>query len=94
MPTLFWKSHPGQGDYEAIRLTIPTARLIVDGIDRVPSWERIVRGLGSLASASAILGGNVESMRLLDTPSLEPAMLRHPKSIKELCEASDMPIAV
>ena len=79
---------------EAIRLTIPTARLIVDGIDRVPSWERIVRGLGSLDERFSILGGNVESMRLadLDTPSLELlAMLRHPKSIKELCEVSDMP---
>ena len=37
---------------EAIRLTIPTARLIVDGIDRVPSWERIVRGSARSTSAS------------------------------------------
>lgn len=79
---------------EAIRLTIPTPRLIVDGIDTVPSWERIARGLGSLDERFSIMGGNVESMRSadLDTPSLELlAMLRHPKSVKELCEASDMP---
>ncbi len=79
---------------EAIRLTIPTPRLIVDGIDSVPSWERIARGLGSLEERFSIMGGNVESMRSadLDTPSLELlAMLRHPKSVKELCEASDMP---
>lgn len=79
---------------ETIRLTIPTERLIVDGIDSVPSWERIARGLGSLDERFRLVGGNVESMRLadLDTPSLELlAMLRHPKSIKELCEASDMP---
>ena len=81
------------GREETIRLTIPTARLIVDGIDSVPSWERIARGLGSLDERFRLVGGNVESMRLadLDTPSLELlAMLRHPKSIKELCEASDM----
>ena len=79
---------------ETIRLAIPTARLIVDGIDRVPSWERIARGLGSLDERFSIVGGNVESMRSadLDTPSLELlAMLRHPNNIKELCEASDMP---
>ncbi|GMR23852.1 MAG: hypothetical protein BMS9Abin37_2326 [Acidobacteriota bacterium] len=79
---------------ETIRLAIPTARLIVDGIDSVPSWERIARGLGSLDERFSIVGGNVESMRSadLDTPSLELlAMLRHPKSIKELCEDGDMP---
>ena len=79
---------------EPIRLEIPTPRLIVDGIDSVPSWERITRGLGSLDERFSIVGGHVESMRLadLDTSSLELlAMLRHPKSIKELCEASDMP---
>jgi hypothetical protein len=79
---------------EAIRLTIPTPRLIVDGIDTVASWERIARGLGSLDERFHIMGGNVESMRSadLDTASLELlARLRHPRSVKELCEASDMP---
>jgi hypothetical protein len=79
---------------ESIRLAIPTARLIVEGIDRVPSWERIERGLGSLDERFSITAGNVESMRSadLDTRSLELlAMLRHPKNIKELCESSDLP---
>ena len=88
----FLEEPPGR--QETIRLEIPTARLIVDGIDSVPSWERITRGLGSLDERFSIVGGHVESMRSadLDTSSLELlAMLRHPKSIKELCEASDMP---
>ena len=107
---------------EAIRLTIPTPRLIVDGIDSVPSWERIARGQGddrvSARSRSASVSWEGTSVRFqidrrarparrvvearrvassmrsadLDTPSLELlAMLRHPKSVKELCEASDMP---
>jgi hypothetical protein len=79
---------------EAIRLSVPTARIIVDGIDQVPSWERIAKGLGSLDERFTIVGGNVESMRSadLDTQSLELlAMLRHPKDVKELCEATDMP---
>ena len=79
---------------ESIQLTTPTARLIVDGIDTVPSWPRIAKGLGSLEERFVIGGGNLESMRSadLDTSSLELlAMLRHPKTVRELCEQSDMP---
>lgn len=81
-------------EQEAIRLSVPTARLIVDGIDQVPSWERIAKGLGSLDEQLIIVGGHVESMRAadLDTQSLELlATLRHPKNVKELCETTDMP---
>lgn len=79
---------------ESVHLTTPTERLIVDGIDTVPSWPRIAKGVGPLDERFVIAGGSVESMRSadLDTRSLELlATLRHPKTIKELCEVSDMP---
>lgn len=78
---------------EAIQLTTPLPRLIVDGIDRVSSWQRIAKGLGSLDERFRIVSGNEASLRSadLDRASLELlAMLRHPKSVTEVCEASDM----
>lgn len=79
---------------EAIQLTTPTARLIVDGVDRVVSWQRIAKGLGSLDERFRTVSGNEASLRSadLDRASLELlAVLRHPKSLKEVCDVSDLP---
>lgn len=79
---------------EAILLTTPVPRLVVDGVERVGSWQRVTKALGSMDEPLRIVAGNEASLRAadLDTASLELlAMMRHPKSIREVCEASDMP---
>jgi hypothetical protein len=79
---------------EAILLTTPIPRLIVDGVERVASWQRVTKALGSMDELLRIVAGNEASLRAadLDTASLELlAMMRHPKSIREVCEASDIP---
>ncbi len=79
---------------EAILLTTPLPRLIVDGVERVASWQRVTKGLGSMDEPLRIVSGNESALRSadLDTASLELlAMMRHPKSIGEICEATDMP---
>jgi hypothetical protein len=75
-------------------LTTPIPRLIVDGVERVASWQRVTKALGSMDELLRIVAGNEASLRAadLDTASLELlAMMRHPKSIREVCEASDIP---
>jgi len=78
---------------EAITLAEPTPRIVVEGIGRVPSWRRILRGLGSLEARFVAVAGNEDGLRSadLDRSSLELlAMLRHPKSVEELCRSSDL----
>ncbi len=79
---------------EAIMLRIPTARLVVDGVDLVESWYRISRGMGAIDRAFERIAGKEDDFRTvdLDTNSLEIlAMLNHPKRIDEICAATDMP---
>lgn len=79
---------------EAITLKIPTARLIVDGVDLVESWYRISRGIAALDGAFETVAGHEDEFRKvdLDTDSLEIlAMLNHPKGIEEICASTDMP---
>jgi hypothetical protein len=79
---------------EAILLTTPIPRLIVDGVERVASWARVTRALGSMDEPFRIVDGNEGALRSadLDTATLELlAMMRHPKSVREVCEGSEMP---
>jgi hypothetical protein len=79
---------------EPIQLEVPPARWILDGIDGVRSWLRVARGLGPLDVLFESLDGHEESLRTLDLDmgSLELlAMLRHPKSLEEICAGSELP---
>ncbi|MGH9322661.1 MAG: DUF4388 domain-containing protein [Vicinamibacteria bacterium] len=79
---------------EAVLLSIPSARWILDGIETIGSWRRVSRGVGSLDVRFASVDGNEESLRSidLDTGSLELlALLRHPKSVEEICASSELP---
>lgn len=79
---------------EAITLEIPPARWILDGIEGVKSWLRVARGVGPLDVLFESVDGHEESLRTidLDTGSLELlAMLRHPRSLEEICASSELP---
>lgn len=78
---------------EPITLPDPTPSLVFRGIERVPSWRRIVRGLGSLETPLVTVAGNEEGLRSadLDRSSLELlAKMSRPKRVEELCESSDL----
>ena len=73
-------------------LRIPTARLVVDGVDLVESWYRISQGMGAIDRAFERIAGKEDDFRTvdLDTNSLEIlAMLNHPKRIDALVHNSD-----
>jgi hypothetical protein len=79
---------------EAITLNIPTARIIVDGVELIDSWYRISRGIGALDGAFEMVAGHEDDFRKVDlgTESLEIlAMLQHPKGIEEICASTDLP---
>lgn len=79
---------------EPIVLETPPAQWILDGIEGVASWLRVARGVGSLDVRFESVDGHEESLRSLelDTGSLELlAMLRHPRSLEEICAASELP---
>lgn len=79
---------------ETITLEIPPARWILDGIEGVRSWLRVARGVGPLEVLFENVDGHEESLRTidLDTGSLELlAMLRHPRSLEEICASSELP---
>ena len=79
---------------EAILLSTPMPRLIVDGVERVASWQRVTKGLGSMDEPLRIVSGNENALRSadLDTATLELlAMMRNPMSIADVCESTDMP---
>ncbi len=78
---------------ETITLEIPPAQWILDGIEGVASWLRVARGVGPLDVSFESVDGHEESLRILDldTGSLELlAMLRHPRSLEEICVASEL----
>ncbi len=79
---------------EAITLAGPPARFILDGIEAIRSWLRVARGVGPLDVPFESIDGHEESLRNidLDTGSLELlAMLRHPRSLEEICASSELP---
>ena len=78
---------------ETITLSMPTAKLIVDGIRAIDSWWRIERGIGELDSLYRAVSGTEEALRSvhLDTPALELlAMLSKPKRIGDACTDSSL----
>jgi hypothetical protein len=78
---------------EPITLDVPPARWILDGIGGVQSWLRVARGLGPLDVSFESMDGHEESLRSLDldTGSLELlALLRHPRSLEEICRSSEL----
>ncbi len=79
---------------ETITFEVPEAQWILDGIEGVASWLRVARGVGPLDVCFESVDGHEESLRTLDldTGSLELlAMLRHPKSLEEICASSELP---
>ncbi len=79
---------------EAITLESPPARWILDGIEGVKSWLRVARGVGPFDVLFESVDGHEESLRTidLDTGSLELlALLRHPRSLEEICVSSELP---
>jgi hypothetical protein len=79
---------------EPITLDVPPARWILDGIEGVRSWLRVARGVGPLDVLFESVDGHEESIRTidLDTGSLELlAMLRHPRSLEQICGSSELP---
>ena len=79
---------------EAILLELPPAQWILDGIEGVKSWLRVARGVGPLDVLFESIEGHEASLRAidLDTGSLELlAMLRHPRSLPEICASSELP---
>jgi len=79
---------------EAITLAGPPARFILDGIEAIRSWLRVARGVGPFDVPFESIDGHEESLRNidLDTGSLELlAMLRHPRSLEEICASSELP---
>ncbi len=83
-----------RGAREPIALDVPEARWILDGIERVDSWLRVARGVGPLDLVFEGVDGQEESLRALDldTGSLELlAMLRHARTLEEMCQSSDLP---
>jgi hypothetical protein len=78
---------------ETITLSMPTSKLIVDGIRGIDSWWRIERGIGELDSLYRAVSGTEEALRSvhLDTPALELlAMLSKPKRIGDACTDSSL----
>jgi hypothetical protein len=78
---------------ETITLSMPTSKLIVDGIQGIDSWWRIERGIGELDSLYRAVSGTEEAVRSvhLDTPALELlAMLSKPKRIGDACTDSSL----
>jgi hypothetical protein len=79
---------------EPIKLSLPRERWILDGIERVSAWSRVSRGVGALDARYVVVPGHEKSLRELDldTGSLELlALLRHPRSVEEVCSASELP---
>jgi hypothetical protein len=79
---------------ETIRVSIPTPQLILDGIEAVESWRRVLYALGSLDRRYAIVPGTEKGLRELDldTASIELlALLKNPKTVEEICASSELP---
>ncbi|MFQ5790654.1 MAG: DUF4388 domain-containing protein [Acidobacteriota bacterium] len=78
---------------ETITLDLATARLIVDGVQRIESWRRISRGIGPLSSIYRKVPGHDELILSLDLDkqALELlARLTQPKSVQEACAGSEL----
>jgi hypothetical protein len=79
---------------ETVATLVPAERWILDGIENVDSWRRVLSGVGSLDTRYGVVSGHEESIRSLDldTGSLELlALLHHPKRVEEICAASELP---
>ncbi len=79
---------------ETITLNMPTARLIMDGVQMIDSWRRISQGVGGVGSVYRRVEGNEKALRKLnlDTSILEVlAILGEAKSVAEICDSSPLP---
>jgi hypothetical protein len=79
---------------ETIQVSIPTPQLVLDGIEAVESWRRVLHALGSLDRRYGTVPGSEGSLRDLDldTASLELlALLSHSKTVEEICASSELP---
>jgi hypothetical protein len=79
---------------ETITLNMPTAQLIMDGIQMIDSWRRISQGVGSVDLVCRRVDGNEKMLRKLnlDTSVLEVlAILAQGKRVSEVCDSSPLP---
>jgi len=78
---------------EAITLKISTPDIIMEGIRRIDSWQRIQRAVGSLDARYERAAGYEETLRTLN-PSLEKltvlTSLNKPTSLEALCHESTL----
>jgi hypothetical protein len=78
---------------EAIQLKISTPHIIMEGIRRIDSWQRIQRAVGGLEACYERTAGYEEALRSLN-PSLEKLTLltglNQPTSLEALCHESTM----
>ena len=78
---------------EVITLKLSPGRIILDGIRRIDSWERIWEAVGGLRARYRATGGAQELLKDLDLSLDEWTLLSHlerPITLRDLCRSSDL----
>jgi uncharacterized protein DUF4388 len=88
-----YRLQEGAGAAEAITLKISTPDIIMEGIRRIDSWQRVQRAVGGLDACYERTAGYEETLRALN-PSLEKLTvltgLNQPTSLEALCHESTL----
>lgn len=82
-----------QPEKENITLRIPLARLIIDGVRQIPSWRRVISGIGSLDAVYQTSDGVEDAVRRAKPTPIELELigeLRGPKTIAEACASTEL----
>jgi uncharacterized protein DUF4388 len=88
-----YRLQEGAGAAEAITLKISTPDIIMEGIRRIDSWQRVQRAVGGLDACYERTAGYEETLRALN-PSLEKLTvltgLNQPTNLEALCHESTL----